>query len=169
MLDLLIPLIMVAVALVGLSRKQDVYGLLVEGGRDGLRVLASIVPALVMLLSATSMLRASGAMDALASVLSPVLRHVGIPPEVTPLLLVRPISGSAALALGADLIAAYGPNSDVGRTAAILLGSTETTFYAVSVYCGAAGISKTRYAIPAALLADCTGFLMASWSARWLF
>lgn len=169
MLDLLIPLIMVAVALVGLSRKQDVYGLLVEGGRDGLRVLASIVPALVMLLSATSMLRASGAMDALASVLSPVLRHVGIPPEVTPLLLVRPISGSAALALGADLIAAYGPDSDVGRTAAILLGSTETTFYAVSVYCGAAGISKTRYAIPAALLADCTGFLMASWSARWLF
>lgn len=169
MLDLLIPLIMVAVALVGLSRKQDVYGLLVEGGRDGLRVLASIVPALVILLSATSMLRASGAMDALASVLSPVLRHVGIPPEVTPLLLVRPISGSAALALGADLIAAYGPNSDVGRTAAILLGSTETTFYAVSVYCGAAGISKTRYAIPAALLADCTGFLMASWSARWLF
>ena len=109
-LDLLIPLIMVAVALVGLSRKQDVYGLLVEGGRDGLRVLASIVPALVMLLSATSMLRASGAMDALASVLSPVLRHVGIPPEVTPLLLVRPISGSAALALGADLIAAYGPD-----------------------------------------------------------
>ena len=169
MLDLLIPLIMVAVALVGLSRKQDVYGLLVEGGRDGLRVLASIVPALVMLLSATSMLRASGAMDALASVLSPVLRHVGIPPEVTPLLLVRPISGSAALALGADLIATYGPDSDVGRTAAILLGSTETTFYAVSVYCGAAGISKTRYAIPAALLADCTGFLMASWSARWLF
>ena len=169
MLDLLIPLIMVAVALVGLSRKQDVYGLLVEGGRDGLRVLASIVPALVMLLSATSMLRASGAMDALASVLSPVLRHVGIPPEVTPLLLVRPISGSAALALGADLIAAYGPDSDVGRTAAILLGSTETTFYAVSVYCGAAGISKTRYAITAALLADCTGFLMASWSARWLF
>ena len=169
MLDLLIPLIMVAVALAGLSRKQDVYGLLVEGGRDGLRVLASIVPALVMLLSATSMLRASGGMDALASVLSPVLWHVGIPPEVTPLLLVRPISGSAALALGADLIAAYGPDSDVGRTAAILLGSTETTFYAVSVYCGAAGISKTRYAIPAALLADCTGFLMASWSARWLF
>lgn len=169
MLDLLIPLIMVVVALVGLARKQDVYGLLVEGGRDGLRVLASIVPALVMLLSATSMLRASGAMDALASVLSPVLRHVGIPPEVTPLLLVRPISGSAALALGADLIAAYGPDSTVGRTAAILLGSTETTFYAVSVYCGAAGISKTRYAIPAALLADCTGFLMASCSARWLF
>lgn len=168
-LDLLIPLIMVAVALVGLSRKQDVYGLLVEGGRDGLRVLASIVPALVMLLSATSMLRASGAMDALAAFLSPALRYVGIPPEVAPLLVVRPISGSAALALGADLIAAYGPDSTVGRTAAILLGSTETTFYAVSVYCGAAGISKTRYAIPAALLADCTGFLVASCTARWLF
>lgn len=169
MLDLLIPLLMVVVALAGLRKHQDVYGLLVEGGRDGLRVLASIVPALVLLLSATSMLRSSGAMDALARLLSPLLDKVGIPPEVAPLLLIRPVSGSAALAVGADLMAAYGPDSTVGRTAAILLGSTETTFYAVSVYCGAAGISRTRYAIPAALIADCTGFLVASLTAKVLF
>lgn len=169
MFDLLIPLIMVFVALTALWKKQDVYGALVEGGRDGLKVLAAIVPALVMLLSATSMLRASGAMDALARWLSPVFSLVGIPPEVAPLLLIRPVSGSAALAVGADLIAAYGPDSTVGRTAAIMLGSTETTFYTISVYCGAAGISRTRYAIPAALIADCTGFLVASLTARWLF
>lgn len=168
MLDLLIPMILVAVALAGLRKKENVYGLLVEGGRDGLRVLASIVPALVMLLAATSMLRASGAMEGLSRLAAPLLERVGIPPEVAPLLLVRPISGSAALALGADLIAAYGPDSTVGRTAAILLGSTETTFYTVSVYCGAAGISRTRYAIPAALMADCTGFLLAALTARWL-
>lgn len=169
MFDLLIPLLMIFVALTALWKKQDVYGALVEGGRDGLKILAAIVPALVMLLSATSMLRASGAMDALARWLSPVFSFVGIPPEVAPLLLIRPVSGSAALAVGADLIAAYGPDSTIGRTAAIMLGSTETTFYTISVYCGAAGISRTRYAIPAALLADCTGFLVASLTARWLF
>ena len=82
------------------------------------------------------------------------------------LVLIRPISGSAALAVGADLMAQYGPDSLIGRTAAVMLGSTETTFYTISVYFGAAGIKKTRYAIPAALFADLTGFCMASWTVR---
>ena len=85
------------------------------------------------------------------------------------LVLIRPISGSAALAVGADLIQEYGPDSPVGRTAAVMLGSTETTFYTVSVYFGAAGIQKTRYTVPAALFADFVGFLAASWTVRWLF
>ena len=84
------------------------------------------------------------------------------------LVLIRPFSGSAALAIGADLMAQYGVDSPVGRTAAVMLGSTETTFYAVSVYFGAAGIQKTRYTIPAALIADFTGFIMASLTAKWL-
>ena len=85
------------------------------------------------------------------------------------LVLVRPISGSAALAVGAELMAEYGVDSAVGRTAAVMLGSTETTFYTISVYFGAAGIKKTRYTLPAALFADFVGFFMASWTVRWLF
>ena len=92
-----------------------------------------------------------------------------IPPETVPLLLVRPLSGSGALAVGSDLISAYGPDSTVGRTAAVMLGSTETTFYTVAVYFGAAGIKKTRYTVPAALAADTAAFLAAAWTVRWFF
>ena len=100
---------------------------------------------------------------------APALSAVGIPPEVTPLLLVRPLSGSAALAVGAELISRYGPDSQVGRTAAVMLGSTETTFYTISVYFGAAGVKKTGWTVPAALLADTVGFLTAAAAVRWVF
>lgn len=169
MLQLLIPLLMIGISVVALSKKQDVYGALVEGGQNGLRILLSIAPALVMLLTAVHMLRASGAIDALSTFLSPVFSWLGIPPETAPLVLIRPISGSAALAVGADLMASYGPNSEIGRTAAIMLGSSETTFYTISVYFGAGGIRKTRYAIPAALVADFTGFFVASLTAKLFF
>ena len=108
------------------------------------------------------MLRASGAMEQLSDFLAPVTKFLGIPAETLPLVLIRPFSGSAALAVGADLMASYGVDSLIGRTAAVMLGSTETTFYTISVYFGAAGIQKTRYAIPAALIADLTGFVTAS-------
>lgn len=166
MMDLLIPIFMVLVSVIALSKKQDVYSALLDGGQEGLRTLVSIVPALVMLLTAVHMLRASGAINALSAFLAPVFRLFGIPPETAPLVLIRPISGSAALAVGTDLIATYGADSLIGRTAAVMLGSTETTFYTISVYFGAAGIKKTRYAIPAALVADFTGFLMASLFSR---
>lgn len=169
MLDLLIPLLMIAAACAALIKKQDVYGALLEGGQEGLRLLVSITPALVVLLTAVHMLRASGAVELLTNLLSPVADAVGIPAETLPLVLIRPISGSAALAVGAELIAQYGPDSPIGLTAAVMLGSTETTFYTICVYFGAAGVHKTRYAIPAALLADLTGFLLASWSVRWFF
>ena len=168
MLDLLIPLLMILTASVALAKKQDVYGALLEGGLEGLKLLFTIVPALVMLLTAVQMLRASGAVELLTSWLAPVADRIGIPAETIPLVLIRPISGSAALAVGADLMAQYGADSLIGRTAAIMLGSTETTFYTISVYFGAAGIKKTRYAIPAALLADLTGFFAASVTARFL-
>ena len=101
------------------------------------------------LLTACAMLRASGALDFLTALAAPILRRLGIPEEVAPLLLIRPLSGSGALAVGSELMETYGPDSTVGRTAAVMLGSTETTFYTVAVYFGAAKISKTRYAIPA--------------------
>ena len=124
------------------------------------------LPALVLLLTAVTMLRQSGAVEMLSRLLAPVFHFFGIPPETAMLVLIRPISGSAALAVGADLMAQYGVDSTIGRTAAIMLGSTETTFYTISVYFAAAGIQKTRYCIPAALIADLTGFAMASLTAR---
>lgn len=168
-LDLLVPGLMLAVSCAALAGKRDVYTCLVTGAGEGLSVLKSIVPALVILLTAVYMLRASGAMDRITELLAPVCRWAGIPPETAPLVLIRPISGSAALAVGGELIAQYGPDSLIGRTAAVMLGSTETTFYTISVYFGAAGVKGTRYAIPAALIADLTGFLMAAWTVRMFY
>ena len=150
---MLVPFLMLAVALWGTVRRVDLWGALVSGAGEGLKVTVGIVPPLVALLSAVYMLRAA----------------VGIPVETIGLLLVRPVSGSAALGVGAELIETYGPDSLVGRTAAVMLGSTETTFYTVAVYFGAAKIAKTRYAIPAALCGDLVGFLAASWAVRMIF
>ena len=166
MIDYIVPLILLTSSLLVLRKKENSYDLLLDGARDGLKLLLSIVPALILLLTAVSMLRASGAIELISSLLSPVFRFFGIPPETAMLVLIRPLSGSAALAVGAELMAEYGPDSLIGRTAAVMLGSTETTFYTISVYFGAAGIKKTRYTVPAALLADLVGFVMASLTAK---
>lgn len=147
----------------------DVYAALVEGAGAGLETLVRIVPPLVGLMTAVYMLRASGALELTARALAPFMEGLGLPPELLPLMLVRPISGSAALGVGAELIATYGPDSTLGRTAAVMLGSTETTFYTIAVYFGAVGVSRTRYAVPAALCADLTGFLAAAWAVRLCF
>ena len=164
--EYLIPILLLSASLLALRKKENTYDLLLSGAADGLKLLISIVPALVLLLCAVNMLRTSGAADAISNFLSPVFSLFGIPPETALLVLIRPLSGSAALAVGADLMAQYGVDSTIGRTAAIMLGSTETTFYTISVYFGAAGIKKTRYTIPAALIADFVGFFMASLTAR---
>ena len=165
----LVPVLLAFVALFGLGRRVNVYDALTQGAREGLDILAGILPSLVGLLTAVYMLRASGAMDLLGSLLAPVLARLGIPPETVGLLFVRPVSGSGALAIGSELMAAYGPDSYIGRVAAVMLGSTETTFYTLAVYFGSAGIRKTRYAIPAALLADLAGFMSAAFAVRLLF
>lgn len=169
MIDYIVPLLLLTVCLLALRKKENAYDLLLSGGQDGLNILVSIVPALVLLLTAVTMLRASGAMEVLSGFFAPVFELFGIPPETAILVLIRPISGSAALAVGTDLMATYGVDSSVGRTAAVMLGSTETTFYTISVYFGAAGIKKTRYCIPAALIADFTGFFVASLTTKLFF
>ena len=166
---MIVPLILARVALYGCFRRVDVYTALVQGAGDGLEVLMRILPSLVGLLTAVYMLRASGALDLAAQALTPLLDRIGLPGELLPLMLVRPISGSAALGVGAELIAVHGPDSYLGRTAAVMLGSTETTFYTIAVYFGAVKITKTRYAVPAALCADLTGFLAAAWAVRLCF
>ena len=169
MTDYIVPLILFGTAALALGRRENAYALLGQGAAEGLKLLITILPSLILLLTAVHMLRASGAVEALSGLLAPACHLVGIPPETAMLVLIRPISGSAALAVGADLMAQYGVDSLVGRTAAIMLGSTETTFYTISVYFGAAGVSKTRYTLPAALFADFVGFFMASLTARLFF
>ena len=169
MVDYIVPLVLLVSAALALRRKEDPYALLLSGAADGLKLLLTLIPTLILLLTAVSMFRASGAAEMLSGALAPVFRLFGIPPETAILVLIRPISGSAALAVGADLMAHHGVDSVIGRTVAVMLGSTETTFYTVSVYFGAAGIKKTRYTIPAALIADFTGFLVASFTVRFLF
>ena len=169
MTDYLVPFLLIFTAALALRKKENAYNILLEGASEGLQLLLSILPALILLLTAVHMLRASGATEIVSRMLSPVFSLFGIPPETALLVFIRPISGSAALAVGAELMAQYGVDSQIGRTAAVMLGSTETTFYTISVYFGAAGISKTRYTIPAALFADFVGFFMASWTVRLLF
>lgn len=169
MADYIVPLILAVTAIAALRKRENAYDILTDGAKEGFKMLLTIAPSLVVLLSAVGMLRSSGALEALSRFLSPALEFLGIPAETVLLLLVRPLSGSAALAIGAELIAAHGPDSLVGRTTAVMLGSTETTFYTVSVYFGSWGIRKTRYAIPAALIADFIGFLTASWTVRLFF
>ena len=166
MTDYIVPLLLLAACCAALHKKQNSYSLLLDGAADGLTLLISLVPTLILLLTAVTMLRQSGAVEAISGFCAPVFRFFGIPPETAILVLIRPISGSAALAVGTDLMIRYGVDSTIGRTAAVMLGSTETTFYTISVYFGAAGIRKTRYAIPAALIADFTGFFMACVTVR---
>lgn len=167
--DYLIPLLLAGAALYALGRRVDVFSALTTGAGEGLSVILRILPPLVALLTAVYMLRASGALTLLTQALTPVLTRIGIPPETVSLLLIRPVSGSGALAVGSEIMQTYGPDSTIGRTAAVMLGSTETTFYTIAVYYGAAGIRRTRHTIPAALAADITGFLAAAWTVRWLF
>lgn len=169
MTDYLVPLILFVTTALALRRQERAYDLMLDGAAQGLKLLFTILPALIVLLTAVYMLRASGATELLSKIMSPVFSFFGIPPETAMLVLIRPISGSAALAVGAELMGRYGVDSAIGRTAAVMLGSTETTFYTISVYFGAAGIRNTRYTVPAALFADFVGFFMASWTVRFLY
>jgi spore maturation protein B len=166
---MLVPFTLAGVAIYGAARRVDVYAALTRGAASGLETLGHVFPSLIGLMTAVYMLRASGAIELAAGILAPLMERLGLAPELLPLMLVRPISGSAALGVGAELISTYGPDSALGRTAAVMLGSTETTFYPIAVYYGAVGFSNTRYAVPAALCADLTGFLAASWAVRVCF
>ena len=169
MADYLVPLLLLLPSVMVLRKKENAYDILLQGASEGMKLLFSIVPALVFLRTAVHMLRASGAVEIISQTFAPVFARIGIPPETAMLVMIRPISGSAALAVGADLMAEYGVNSPIGRTAAVMLGSTETTFYTISVYFGAAGIQKTRYTLIAALFADFVGFTMAAATVRFFF
>lgn len=164
-----IPVIVVGFPLYGIIKKVPVYESFVEGAKEGFNVAVRIIPYLVAILFAIGMFRASGAMDALVTVLNPVLALVGFPAEVLPMAIVRPLTGSGSAGIVVDMINQYGEDSIFVKMAATMFGSTETTFYVIAVYFGAVNIKKTRHAVPAGLTADIFAMLIAVWTVRLLF
>jgi len=164
-----IPALLLIIPLSAAWKKVPVYEEFVEGAKEGFDVAVRIIPFLVAMLVAIGMFRAAGGIDALSTLVAPVLAWVGIPPEILPLALVRPLSGTASMGLFTEIVATHGPDSLLARMAGTILGSTETTFYVLAVYFGSIGVRRTRHALPAGLLADLAGVLASVFVVRWLF
>ena len=164
-----IPVLLVFIPLVGIARNVKVYDVFIEGAKEGFQVAVRIIPFLVGILVAIGMFRGSGAMDLLTEGLRPLLRATRFPPEIFPLVVLRPLSGSGSLALATDVIKQFGPDSLIGRTAATIYGGSETTFYVLAVYFGAVGVKRTRHAIPSALVGDLVAAIVAVAICTWMF
>jgi spore maturation protein B len=164
-----IPLILVGFPLYGLAKRVPVYETFVEGAKEGFQVAVRIIPYLVAILFAVAMFRASGAMDFLVRILDPVLRPIGFPAEVLPMAIVRRLSGSGSAALLVVMFNRFGEVSFFVKRAAVMFGSTETTFYVIAVYFGAVGIKKSRHAVAAGLTADISAMIIAVWLVRLLY
>ena len=167
--DSAVPFTAAVILFMGYLRGVDVFDEFLKGAKNGINTSFDILPALVALITAIGVFSASGALDMLTAALSPAARRLSLPDEVVPLALLRPVSGSGALAYFEKLIAQHGADSFVGRVASVMQGSTETTFYTVAVYFGAISVKKTRHTVWAALLADITGFVMSALFVRILF
>jgi len=166
---LAIPLIILIFLGYGYLKKVKVYESFVEGAKEGFDVGVKIIPYLVAMLVAIGMFRASGALDVLTWMLSPVTNFIGMPSEVLPMAFMRPLSGSGSIGIMTELMNTHGPDSLIGIMASTMFGSTETTFYVVAVYFGSVNIYRTRYALPAGLLADAAGLITAVYVCRLLF
>jgi spore maturation protein B len=164
-----IPVMLVGIPFVGLLRKVKVYDVFIEGATEGFDVAVRIIPFLVGILVAIGMFRGSGAMDLLVAALRPVATTTGFPAELVPLAVLRSLTGSGSLAFATDLIKTHGPDSVIGRMAATMYGSSETTFYVLAVYCGAIGVRRTRHAVPAALIGDIVAAVAAVAVCAWMF
>jgi len=163
-----IPTVLFFLILYGTIRRVPLYDAFLEGAKEGALTAFRIMPAIVAILTAIGMMKASGLLESVVGLLSPLCSFLGIPAEVAPLAVIRPVSGSGGLAVLEQLLSDYGPDSLIGRTASVLQSSTETTFYTLAVYCGAVGISKTGYALPCALTADFCGMIFAAAAVRLL-
>jgi spore maturation protein B len=164
-----VPSILVGFPIYGLIKGVPVYETFVEGAKEGFHVAVRIIPYLVAILFAIAMFRASGAMDFLVRALNPVLALVGFPAEVLPMAIIRPLTGSGSAALVADMINEYGEDSIFVKMAAVMFGSSETTFYVIAVYFGAINVRRTRHAVPSGLAADVAATFFAVWTVRLFF
>lgn len=164
-----LPALIVGFPLYGLLKKVPVYEEFVEGAKGGFQVAVTIIPYLVAILFAIGMFRASGAMDFMVDGLRPLLGIFGVPPEVLPMMIMRPLTGSGSAAIVLDMINQFGEDSILVKMVATMFGSTETTFYVIAVYFGAVNIKKTRHAVPAGLIADVVAMIAAIFVVQWLF
>jgi len=164
-----IPAAVLIILGIGAWRDVKVFDMFVEGAKDGIETVIKILPPLVGLMAAVAVFRASGALDLLIYAAKPVTNFFGIPSEVLPLVFMRPISGSASLALVTDIIRKYGADSFIGRVVSTMMGSTETVFYTITVYFGSVGVKNIRYTLLAALIAEGVSVIVSVWICTLLF
>lgn len=164
-----IPIIFLFILATGMYKEIKVYDVFVEGAKEGISTVVRIIPALVGLMVAIGVFRASGALDLIVYALKPVTSFLRIPSETVPMVILRPISGSASLAVLSDILKTYGADSFIGKLASTLMGTTETIFYTLAVYFGSVGIKKIRFTLVAALIADFVGIIAAVWICTFLF
>jgi spore maturation protein B len=164
-----VPVMLTIIPLWGALRRVKVYETFVEGAEEGLRVAIKILPFMVGMLVALTVFRASGAMAVVAGLVRPLTDLVGFPTEILPLMIVRPLSGAGAMAVVTDMLKTHGPDTYLGQLASVMMGSTDTTFYVLTVYFGSVGIRRTRYAATVGLIADVAGFLAALLACNWFF
>lgn len=164
-----IPVILLGIPTYGMFKKVKVYEAFTEGAKDGFTNAIRIIPFLIAMLVAIGVLRASGALNYFSQLVAPVTRLIGMPAEVLPMALMRPLSGGGANGIMVELFKQHGPDSLIGRMASVIAGSTDTTFYVIAVYFGAVGVKKIRYSLSAGLLADLAGILAAVFVTNLMF
>ena len=159
--DAIIPCVVILIIAHAIFKGVDIFNAFLQGAKSGFKIVYNIAPSLIALILAINMLNASGGLDILCSLLSPVTSFVGIPEKLTPLAILSPISGSGALGMYESILKDVGPDSFLGRCASVMMGSTETTFYTMTIYYGSTGIKKSRHTLPSALCADLTSFILS--------
>ncbi len=164
--DWILPSLVVLIVVFGAIKGVNVFDTFIKGAKSGFKTVLGITPPLIALIMAVSMLKSSGALDIICSMLSPIADFCGIPKEVMPLTILSPVSGSGAVSMYESILKDFGPDSFAGRCASVLMGSTETTFYAITLYYGSLGIKKTRHTLPSAVCADLVSFIFSSRAVR---
>ncbi|MDE5577589.1 MAG: spore maturation protein [Oscillospiraceae bacterium] len=166
MSDFIIPFFIALIMVIGLIKRVDVFGEFTEGAKENLKAAFEVLPALIALMTAIGMFKASGALEVISEAISPITGFLGFPEECIPLAIIRPVSGSGALAVFESILNDVSPDSFAGRVASVIIGSTETTFYTIAVYYGITGVKKTRHAVASSLTADLTGFIVSALTVR---
>ena len=166
MSDFVIPVFIALIMVIGLAKRVDVFSEFTDGAKENLKSAFDVLPALIALMTAIGMFKASGGLEIISSAIAPLTEFLGFPRECIPLALIRPVSGSGALAVFESILTEVSPDSFAGRVASVVIGSTETTFYTIAVYYGITKVKKTKHAIASSLTADLTGFILSALTVR---
>ena len=166
MSDFVIPVFIALIMIIGLAKRVDVFSEFTDGAKENLKSAFDVLPALIALMTAIGMFKASGGLEIISSAIAPLTEFLGFPRECIPLALIRPVSGSGALAVFESILTEVSPDSFAGRVASVVIGSTETTFYTIAVYYGITKVKKTKHAIASSLTADLTGFILSALTVR---